>query len=169
MKKLYRNKEEYKMKTYNKNFFYNSLIQDIKHNSLPAQLDMADSVSMYYSIEARSPFLSHELLDYVFSLPEDFLYKYGKSKSILRKAAENVIPSSVLNNNEKIGFYISFREIFNNDLKSIKKIITNSAILKDILNFKNILKLLDKKNIKHSESKFLFSILNIALLDKINK
>ena len=48
---------------------HNAIINDIKHYSLPSQLEYADNISMYYSLEARSPFLSKEILKLSNSFP----------------------------------------------------------------------------------------------------
>ena len=42
--------------------------------------------------------------------------------------------------------------------------ITNSNLLKKILNMNEVKKLIKNKNVKHSEAKFLFSAANIAIL-----
>ena len=54
-------------------------------------------------------------------------------------------------------------------MKMIKKILTNSKVLKRIIKKDTIKILLQKKQIQHSESKFLFSLLNIAMIENLNK
>ena len=48
---------------------HNAIINDIKHCSLPMQLEYADNISMYYSLEARSPFLSKDILKFSNNYP----------------------------------------------------------------------------------------------------
>ena len=152
-------------KSHDKDFFFNMLMQDIRQNSLPHQLDMLDSVPMFYSIEGRSPFLSHKIFDFVSTLPKDYFFNKGRPKALLRDAMRDYLPQSILNNFNKVGFYISYKEIFSKaDRKKLKKIILNSNLLKKLLNMNEVKILLDKDNIKHSESKFLFSAVNIAIL-----
>jgi asparagine synthase (glutamine-hydrolysing) len=64
-----------------------------------------DMMSMANSLEVRVPFLDHEHVNYVFSLP--WHYKAGKHarKQILRDAFRDVLPSSVLNR-PKHGFEV---------------------------------------------------------------
>ena len=101
---------------------------------------------MFYSIEARSPFLSSRIFDFLSSLPKEYFFKDGRPKSLLRDAMRDYAPKSILNNFNKIGFYISFNEIFSkNDKKNLKKKIINSDILKEILNINEIKNLLEKK------------------------
>ena len=68
-----------------------------------------------------------------------------------------------------MGFYISFFDFFGKEIKKIKRIINNSKILKKITRKNKIKELLEKKQIQHSESKFLFSLLNIAMIESLNK
>ena len=55
------------------------------------------------------------------------------------------------------------------EIIEIKKIINNSEILKKIIKKDKIQSLLKKNEIQHSESKFLFSLLNIAIIENLNK
>ncbi len=152
-------------KKYSNDFYFNVMLQDIRQNSLIHQLDMLDSIPMFYSIEGRSPFLSSDIFDFINTLPKEYFFNKGRSKSLLRDAMQDYIPKSICGNLKKIGFYISFNEIFSKKEKSnIYKMITNSNFLKKILNMKEIIKLFKKKNVKHSEAKFLFSAVNLAIL-----
>ena len=58
---------------------HNAIINDIKHYSLPSQLEYADNISMYYSLEARSPFLSRDIIKLSNSFPDTF-FKNGFPK-----------------------------------------------------------------------------------------
>ena len=63
--KAARPKLSYKEKKYCNNFFKNQLAIDLFRDTVPPQILSADQVSMYFSIENRSPFLSHELFEYI--------------------------------------------------------------------------------------------------------
>jgi len=64
-----------------------------------------DRNSMSNSIESRMPFLTHDLVDYVLTLPEDFLISdTGKTKYILRESMREIVPDEILNRKDKIGF-----------------------------------------------------------------
>ena len=148
---------------------HNAILNDIKHYSLPAQLEWADNISMYYSLEARSPFLSKDMLDFSNSLPDTFFFEKGYPKAILRDAMKPIISKKIISNLNKVGFYISFFDLFGKEIKKIKKMINNSKILKKIIKKDEIKILLEKKQIQHSESKFLFSLLNIAMIEYLQK
>ena len=61
-----------------------------------------DYPSMSGSIEARSPFVDHKLIEYSCTLPFDLKMKSG-AKHILRKIAKDKLPSYILDH-KKVGF-----------------------------------------------------------------
>jgi asparagine synthase (glutamine-hydrolysing) len=73
-------------------------------NGLGELLRYADRNSMAYSIEVRLPFLFHELVEFVFSLPTEMIYQEGKTKFVLRQAMQNILPEAISNRTDKIGF-----------------------------------------------------------------
>jgi asparagine synthase (glutamine-hydrolysing) len=84
-----------------------SLKQVLKYyteNKLNELLRYADRNSMANSIEVRLPFLDHHLVEFTFSLPMTHIYNHGKTKFILRESMKKVLPDSVYNRTDKIGF-----------------------------------------------------------------
>jgi asparagine synthase (glutamine-hydrolysing) len=72
---------------------------------LPSLLRHGDRNSMRFSVESRVPFLTTELADFVFSLPEHFLVSdTGETKSLLRAAMRGLVPDTVLDRRDKVGF-----------------------------------------------------------------
>ena len=68
-------------------------------------LRYADRNSMAHSVEVRLPFLDHKLVEFCFSLPDEFLISnMGWTKAILRESMNQKLPSQINWNNEKIGF-----------------------------------------------------------------
>jgi asparagine synthase (glutamine-hydrolysing) len=61
---------------------------------------------MSLSLESRLPFLDHKLVEFVLSLPARFFMKEGQNKWMLRRAIENFVPRSVIDNKKKFGFPI---------------------------------------------------------------
>lgn len=60
---------------------------------------------MAFSVENRVPFLTTKLLDFVFSLPEEEIISgEGKSKAVLLRAMQGVVPTEILERRDKIGF-----------------------------------------------------------------
>lgn len=159
-----------KISKIHKDIFYNNMLQNIFYQSLPAQLFQSDYVCMYFSIENRSPFLSKKLFEYTYKLNKNFFMYNGIPKAILRKSFKKNFPLEIRNNYEKTGFYSPFRSFFKKkDIVSIKRYLFNSKILKKTLNMDSFKKLLLSKNVLHSESKFIFACLNVAILEKLIK
>ena len=73
-------------------------------NKLGTLLRYADRNSMAHSVEVRLPFLNHKLVEFVFSIPTDCIYRNGKTKYILREAMKNVLPEQTYRRTDKIGF-----------------------------------------------------------------
>ncbi len=67
-------------------------------------LRYADRNSMAHSREVRLPFLSHELVEFIFSLPTSFKIRDGFTKWILRKSMETKLPVSTTWRTGKIGY-----------------------------------------------------------------
>ena len=76
----------------------------LMHRGLNELLRYADRNSMANSIEVRLPFLSHELVEFVFSLPEHYFINNGWTKIILRKSMKGKIPKSIQWRKDKIGY-----------------------------------------------------------------
>ena len=67
-------------------------------------LKWEDRNSMHNSIEARVPFLDHNLVEKTLSLASHELLYHGETKSILRRAMKGVVPQPILSRKDKIGF-----------------------------------------------------------------
>ena len=67
-------------------------------------LRYADRNSMAFSLEVRLPFLSHLLVEFLFSLPPDYKIFEGWTKYILRKSVQKLLPSPIAWRKDKIGY-----------------------------------------------------------------
>ncbi len=75
-------------------------------NRLPELLLMrVDKFSMAHSLEARAPFLDHELVSYALSLPQHAKISGGETKRILKKAVADILPAEVVHR-PKQGFRV---------------------------------------------------------------
>ena len=62
-----------------------------------------DQMSMAASIESRVPFLDHNLVEFTASIPSRYLIRGMEGKSILKSAAEDLLPRSIIYR-KKLGF-----------------------------------------------------------------
>lgn len=82
-----------------------ALRRTLVETSLPHLLRYEDRNSMAFSVESRVPFLTPALVNFMFSLPEKFLVADdGTSKVVFRHAMRGIVPDSILDRRDKIGF-----------------------------------------------------------------
>ncbi len=77
-----------------------------------------DRASMACSLEIRAPFLDHELVEFVMSLPSTFKLKGLTSKYILKKAMKNRLPQEIISRPKK-GFGVPVAKWVKGPLKGL--------------------------------------------------
>jgi asparagine synthase (glutamine-hydrolysing) len=75
-----------------------------------------DRASMAVSLEARAPFLDHELIEFSWSLPREWKVNPDGGKLILRDLLHRLVPRSLVDR-PKTGFGIPLADWLRNDLK----------------------------------------------------
>jgi len=85
-------------------YLSSSLRSHTTHVGLKELLRYADRNSMAHSREVRLPFLSHKLVEFVFSLPDHYKINSGWTKFVLRKAMDKILPDSICWRVDKIGY-----------------------------------------------------------------
>ena len=81
-----------------------NLLRQLYQEPLPALLRYEDHSSMAWSVESRTPFMDYRLVEFTLGLPEEFIYKNGLRKTILRKAMHGILPPAIENRKDKMGF-----------------------------------------------------------------
>jgi asparagine synthase (glutamine-hydrolysing) len=79
--------------------YYNTFM-----NGMEELLRYADRNSMAHGVEVRLPFLDHELVEFLFSLPSWFKIRDGWTKWLLRRSMEGVLPAEIVWRKDKTGF-----------------------------------------------------------------
>lgn len=103
------------------------------HTYLPDDiLTKVDRVSMDVSLECRPPFLSKEIIEFAFSLPEEVIYKNNQLKGYLKDSFSQDLPHEILYK-KKQGFSIPKLELVR-ALKQSKETSPQEIILKEFLN-----------------------------------
>ena len=115
---------------------------DLKISLDGDMLTKVDRSSMLNSLECRSPFLDHRLIEFTNKLPDNFLMSNGKSKKILKETFQNMLPDGLFEL-EKSGFGIPVGDWLRSSLKQDLISLSKKAYLKDqdIFNEKSIKKL----------------------------
>ncbi len=84
----------------------------LTQRGLPELLRYEDRNSMAHSLEARVPFLDYRLVEFLFSLPGDELIRNGRTKDLLRRGLADLLPPSVRDRRDKLGFVTPERRWF---------------------------------------------------------
>jgi asparagine synthase (glutamine-hydrolysing) len=75
-----------------------------------------DRMTMANSLEARSPLLDQELIEFAAQIPSDLKLKNRETKYVLKKALEGIVPNEILYR-EKQGFGIPIEAWINRELR----------------------------------------------------
>jgi asparagine synthase (glutamine-hydrolysing) len=128
-----------------------ALAYALTKEGLSSLLRHSDRNSMAFSIESRVPFLTIPIVDFLLSLPENYLISdEGITKHIFREAMRGIVPDSILDRKDKIGFATP-ETIWLSPKREIIKTWIDQSIEIPFINKKNLLKefevILKKKNI----------------------
>jgi asparagine synthase (glutamine-hydrolysing) len=74
-----------------------------------------DKMSMASGIEARVPFLDHELVEYALQIPPALKIRGGVTKYLLRRYAARILPAPVVKR-RKMPFYVPLEKFFSHSL-----------------------------------------------------
>lgn len=91
------------------------LIRDVQLRLADNHLVRMDMATMAHGVEARSPLLDHEMMEFVASLPERLRFPGGRTKPLLRDLAERLLPAAVTRG-PKRGFGIPLSSWISRDL-----------------------------------------------------
>jgi asparagine synthase (glutamine-hydrolysing) len=83
-------------------------------NDLLVKVDIA---SMAVSLEARSPFLDHKVIEFAAGLPENLKLKGAENKHLLKRAAARIVPPEVLYR-RKMGFGVPVGKWMRGEMKN---------------------------------------------------
>jgi asparagine synthase (glutamine-hydrolysing) len=89
----------------------------------------ADKMTMTASVELRVPFLDHEIVEFVSSLPANYKIRNGEGKFILKKVMEGLLPQEIIYR-KKMGFTVPTERWFAGELlEPAKDIILGGRLM----------------------------------------
>jgi asparagine synthase (glutamine-hydrolysing) len=133
---------------------------------LPGLLRYEDRNSMAHSVEARLPFLDYRLVEFAFSLPDEFKIRNAKTKAVLRDALKGYLVEEVRLRKDKMGFVtpepLWYKTKLKDKIEDIFK--TDDPVSKKYFNKQMILKLFKEfEEGKHNDFMAIWRIVNSKL------
>lgn len=115
-------------------------ILDVERYSLPALLHYEDRNSMAFGIEARVPFLDHQMIETGIALPIEAKINGGISKHILREAMRGIVPERILNRRTKMGFVTPEQQWMRHTLRPLMEemLAAPQYVTKEIVDIKGV-------------------------------
>ena len=107
-------------------------------------LEKIDRITMAHSLEARVPFLDHQLVEWAMGLGAQSKRKGLKTKVILRKALENRLPREILRR-KKMGFGVPLEDWFKGDwFEYAREIVLDSqGVISQLMNRAALIKMFE--------------------------
>ena len=139
-------------------------IKEIMSLQLPHLLKYEDRSSMANSIEARVPFIDHNVVEIAISMNDDFKIKDGKTKYFLRLILDELGLPEISQRTDKIGFWAPSNKWLSKFSKEIIDEIKNSKIVNIFCDTDKI----EKKYYKINDN-FKWKLYNIAKWEKLFK
>lgn len=127
------------------NFLDKTLYADVAMYLPDDLLVKMDVASMANSLEARSPFLDHEFMEFAARIPAELKLKGKNTKYILKEALRGILPDEVLFR-EKMGFAVPIGRWFRNELKDMAydTLLSEKAMQRGYFKKEAVKKILDE-------------------------
>ena len=142
-----------------------SLLTDIMTylpNDLLVKVDIA---TMAVSLEARSPFLDHHVIEFAASLPEKFKLRGLTSKYLLKRVLRQLLPSENLDR-RKMGFGVPIGHWFRGQMQSFLRevLLSEKASRRGLFKSETVKHLIDEHTAGHRDySHQLWTLLMLEL------
>jgi len=115
---------------YGSNSLQEALINHFEYK-LEHLLKWEDRNSMWFSLEARVPFLDYRLVERTLTMPDEMIIQKGMTKHVLREAMKGTLPEAIRMRRDKVGFETPEAEWFRTPVfqKYIKDLINSGPFM----------------------------------------
>ena len=93
-------------------------------------LQKVDRAAMTVSLEGREPFLDHRVIEWAATLPNEYKYRNGDKKHIVKEIVHQYIPKEMMDR-PKMGFAIPIANWMTNDLRDYVESFINQKNIED--------------------------------------
>src|SRR5882762_5998065 len=131
-------------------------------NDLLVKMDIA---SMTVSLEARSPFLDHQLMEFAASLPEKLKLRRLTTKYLLKRVLKKLVPAENLNRS-KMGFGVPIGHWFRGAMQPFLRqtLLSDKALARGLFQPERVRQLIDSRvSVKADHSHRLWTLLMLEL------
>lgn len=104
------------------------LAQVFTRFSIPHLVHYDDRNGMAFAVEGRMPFLDYRLVELMFSVEYDAIFKLGTTKRVLRESFADLLPPVVRDRRDKIGFHTPLAAWLRASLAWIERVMTPERI-----------------------------------------
>jgi len=128
-------------------------------------LERGDRMSMAASLEARMPFMDHELAAFISNLPDKYRVRGHTTKWILREAMKRLLPPTILQR-PKVGFRVPVNEWFQGPMRDYlyEHLTSSTSFTKEYYQSAMLEKVLaDHVAGRQNHEKLLWSMLNLEI------
>ena len=124
----------------------------------------ADKITMGNSLELRVPLLDHEVLEFAARLPTSYKVQGMKTKRVLKRAFQGVVPDEILKR-KKTGFPVPYERWLRKDLRTFVRdtICSERALSRGYFQRNGLEKLLDRDAAPGGRMKETFCLLVLEL------
>ena len=141
----------------------NRMLNELFHESVPVIMHEEDINAMSFSIENRSPYLDRNLMEFTSRIPSSLLVKNGIAKAVLRESVRGIAPDAILDNPRKVGFNAPISDLLNLEDPGVRAELLEDSPVFDLVRRSAVEELLGNRELRNSESKFLFSFLGTKI------
>ncbi|MEK9673587.1 MAG: asparagine synthase (glutamine-hydrolyzing) [Rhodospirillaceae bacterium] len=141
----------------------NRMMNELFAEAVPVILHEDDRNSMRYSVENRSPYLDRDLVEFLFSVPYEYLIGDGFAKLLLRKAGAGLVPDAVRLDKRKRGFNASINSLVDRSDPGTRDRLLADGPIFDLVDQEKFRAFLDNDMASNSFSKFLFSFISARI------
>jgi asparagine synthase (glutamine-hydrolysing) len=110
-------KEVFNGKNVGKESYFDKMTHFDFKTLLPALLQVEDRMSMAHGLESRVPFLDHELVEFVATMPSNIKFKSGTLKKVLVESMKDELPEAIIKRTDKMGFPVPLSEWLKGELR----------------------------------------------------
>ncbi len=155
--------EPFREEQFHADLLRNRMLNELFQETVPVIMHEEDINAMFFSIENRSPYLDRDLMEFTSSIPSSLLVRNGFAKAVLRESVRGIAPDAVLDNPRKVGFNAPLSDLLDFDDPAVRAEVLGDSPVYDLVRRSAVEELLDNRDLRNSENKFLFSFLGTKI------